>query len=118
MGPVEPILLQELPGNTALVSNVTTTARIIDLGFQSSGEKNVPEHVSSAIAKLYQDLMLNGSVVNDQITTAHPMIPNIFHYVRYVKQRGNMLKFKRFRFEIIYRGLKAGVNGGSGRDTH
>ena len=54
------------------------------LAFKSPYRDEVPEHVSTAIAKMYRELKSNGSIINDFMHTDHPVIPNIFHFVRFV----------------------------------
>lgn len=74
-----------------------------DLGFKSSGEEHVPKHVSIAIDKLYRELKRNGSILNDQVTTADPIIPNVFHYVRYCV--ANIL-FRSVLYCVLFKNLR------------
>ena len=54
------------------------------LAFKSPYKDEVPPHVTSAISKMYRELKANGSLINDVIHTKTPIIPNVFHFVRFV----------------------------------
>ena len=38
-----------------------------------------------AVSKLYKQLKANGSIVNDDVTTKKPLIPNVYHFIRWVR---------------------------------
>ena len=52
------------------------------LAFNSTCGKEVPEHVINAVSKMYRELKMNGTIINDLIGTEHTVIPKIYHYVR------------------------------------
>ena len=56
------------------------------LAFNLTCGIEVPEHVTNAISKMYRELKMNGTIINDLIGTEHAVIPKIYHYVRWVIQ--------------------------------
>ena len=72
-------------------SNVTS--QILDelTSFRSPHEDKVPHNVTEAIYKLYKELKANGTIINDLLHTAKPIIPNIFHFVRFVNISFNVI---------------------------
>ena len=60
-------------------SNVTSQMLDKLMSFRSPHEDNAPHNVTEAISELYRELK-----ANDLLHTAKPIIPNIFHFVRFV----------------------------------
>ena len=53
---------------------------------------------------MYKELKVQGALVNDLITTSDPIIPNVFHYVRYVVSQviSSPPAEERGKFFLIY----------------
>ena len=52
------------------------------LAFNLTCGIEVPGHVINAVSKMYRELKMNGTIINDLTGTEHTVIPNIYHYVR------------------------------------
>ena len=52
------------------------------LAFNLTCGIQVPKHVINAVSKMYRELKMNGTIINDLIGTEHAVIPKIYHYVR------------------------------------
>ncbi|XP_067946235.1 uncharacterized protein [Watersipora subatra] len=81
----------EVPRDKSLQTQVTNTTMVPSTRETSTANytmeehfnEKVPAHVAQSISKLYHKLKANGSIINDLITTEYPVIPNVFHYVRF-----------------------------------
>ena len=73
--PTEPLSIhREVCNNDSSVDEL--------LAFNLTCGIEVPEHVTNAISKMYRELKMNGTIINDLIGTEHAVIPKIYHYVR------------------------------------